>query len=79
MNKPFYPSFLHQYNIENPSVIHFCSALTAGMTSSIAVNPIWVVKTRLMVQTGKEGQQVYYRGTFDAFKNVSTRRIESVL
>lgn len=68
--KRFYPSFLHQYNIENPSIIHFCSALTAGMTSSIAVNPIWVVKTRLMVQTGKEGQQVYYRGTFDAFKKM---------
>ncbi|RCK66933.1 Mitochondrial nicotinamide adenine dinucleotide transporter 1 [Candida viswanathii] len=69
--KRFYPGFLHKYNIENPSVIHFCSALTAGMTSSIAVNPIWVVKTRLMVQNGMEKKnEVYYKGTIDAFKEM---------
>lgn len=28
---------------------HILSAMTAGATSAIATNPIWVVKTRLMV------------------------------
>ncbi|EMG49369.1 YIA6 Mitochondrial nicotinamide adenine dinucleotide transporter 1 [Candida maltosa Xu316] len=68
--KRFYPKFLHQYNIESPFFVHFCSALTAGMTSSIAVNPIWVVKTRLMVQTGNESKGTHYKGTLDAFKQM---------
>ena len=69
--KRFYPGFLKNYNIENPSIIHFCSALSAGMTSSIAVNPIWVVKTRLMVQNGQEKKnEVYYKGTIDAIKKM---------
>lgn len=69
--KRFYPSFLKKYNIENPSVIHFFSALTAGMTSSIAVNPVWVVKTRLMVQNGQEKKnEIYYKGTIDAFRKM---------
>ncbi|CUM48585.1 unnamed protein product [Debaryomyces fabryi] len=51
--KLFYPDFLKShFNLEIHALNHFCSALTAGMTSSIAVNPIWVVKTRLMIQTG---------------------------
>ncbi|QEO23426.1 hypothetical_protein [Candidozyma auris] len=47
---------------------HFAASLTAGSTSSIAVNPIWVVKTRLMLQTGSE--KVYYKGTLDAFRTM---------
>lgn len=53
--KNFYPKFLYEkFNLNVDMLSHFCSALTAGMASSIAVNPIWVVKTRLMIQTGKD-------------------------
>ncbi|CAI5759046.1 unnamed protein product [Candida verbasci] len=68
-SKRFYPNFLKsEFNIINPSVIHFFSALTAGMASSIAVNPIWVVKTRLMVQNKQQKHK--YSGTIDAFKKM---------
>lgn len=53
--KGFYPTFLrNNVGIDSEAIAHCCSALTAGMTSSIAVNPIWVVKTRLMIQTGSK-------------------------
>ncbi|KAG5419218.1 hypothetical protein I9W82_002985 [Candida metapsilosis] len=71
--KKFYPQFIHRHwNINSPELNHFCSAVTAGMTSSIAVNPIWVVKTRLMIQsnTKKSPNDVVYRGTIDAFRTM---------
>lgn len=52
--KKFYPHFNRShFGMQMDLFNHFCAALTAGMTSSVAVNPIWVVKTRLMIQTGK--------------------------
>lgn len=71
--KDFYPAFLSNYGIHTPGVHHFVSAVTAGMASSIAVNPVWVVKTRLMIQRGhhnKRPNQIYYHGTIDAFKKM---------
>ncbi|CAK9439499.1 uncharacterized protein LODBEIA_P35990 [Lodderomyces beijingensis] len=72
--KHFYPSFLSRHwDIDSPGLNHFFAAITAGMTSSIAVNPIWVVKTRLMVQTNKPSSSpddVKYKGTMDAFKKM---------
>lgn len=81
--KRFYPNFLHEkLGLNFNSLDHFCSALTAGMASSIAVNPIWVVKTRLMIQTGQNStiydksnnslkpDRTYYKGTIDAFKTM---------
>lgn len=78
--KLFYPQFLHNnFGIDAVALNHCVLAMTAGMASSIAVNPIWVVKTRLMIQTGKNktffdvpGQvsRTYYKGTFDAFKTM---------
>ncbi|CUM67740.1 uncharacterized protein PRCAT00005445001 [Priceomyces carsonii] len=82
--KAFYPQFLDQhFGIRAYSAIHFCSAITAGMVSSIAINPIWVVKTRLMIQTGKgktiydkqnallgSAKRTYYKGTLDAFRKM---------
>lgn len=77
--KRFYPGFIdHHFGIHANSINHFCSAVTAGMASSIAVNPIWVVKTRLMIQTGKKdlatakamGHRTYYNGTLDAFRTM---------
>lgn len=74
--KRFYPEFFdHKIGMHPNSINHFFSAVTAGMASSIAVNPIWVVKTRLMIQTGKQhstpgGNNTYYNGTLDAFKKM---------
>lgn len=77
--KVFYPKFLkeHLSIADSAAVSHFLSALTAGSASSVLVNPIWVVKTRLMIQTGKEssiygdGKKVtHYKGTLDAFKTM---------
>ena len=74
--KVFYPKFIREHfaDTESATVSHFLSALTAGSASSVLVNPIWVVKTRLMIQTGKEsniygdGKRVtHYKGTTDAF------------
>jgi solute carrier family 25 folate transporter 32 len=74
--KVFYPQFIREHfaDRESATVSHFLSALTAGSASSVLVNPIWVVKTRLMIQTGKEsniygdGKRVtHYKGTSDAF------------
>lgn len=67
--KHFYPGYFQRHlgwNID--SLNHFAASVTAGAASSIAVNPIWVVKTRLMIQTGKE--DVYYKGTLDAFRKM---------
>lgn len=78
--KGFYAKLTHRFHIESNFLDHFCSAVTAGMSSSIAVNPIWVVKTRLMVQTRKDParsaldpstfKRTYYNGTFDAFRKM---------
>jgi solute carrier family 25 folate transporter 32 len=64
--KLFYPTL-----VSSTTLSHVLSALTAGMASSIAVNPIWVVKTRLMIQTGKKvGEHTYYKGTINAFRTM---------
>lgn len=75
--KKVYPRLFNDYFDYSSSTNHFVSAVTAGMASSIAVNPIWVVKTRLMIQTGKadKGDQfgnkrTYYKGTWDAFRTM---------
>ncbi|KAI5948734.1 hypothetical protein KGF57_005345 [Candida theae] len=71
--KKFYPHFIQRHwDIDSPTLNHFCSAITAGMTSSIAVNPIWVVKTRLMIQsnTRTSPTDVVYKGTIDAFRTM---------
>ncbi len=35
---------------ENPWTLHILSAMTAGATSTICTNPLWVIKTRFMVR-----------------------------
>jgi hypothetical protein len=35
---------------EHPSALHTLSAMTAGATSTICTNPLWVIKTRFMVR-----------------------------
>ncbi|WPK27677.1 hypothetical protein PUMCH_005074 [Australozyma saopauloensis] len=67
--KGFYPRFFSETFGSNIVFMdHFAASITAGACCSILVNPIWVVKTRLMVQTGKE--KVLYKGTVDAFKKM---------
>lgn len=72
--KMFYPGFMRRhFGLELDSVNHFCAALTAGLVSLIAVNPVWVVKTRLMIQTStaRPGAAApYYTGTLNAFKRM---------
>ncbi|CCH40914.1 putative mitochondrial carrier [Wickerhamomyces ciferrii] len=57
--KIFYPNFFdkhyginHKDNEFHEFLIHSLSAFTAGSVSTSITNPIWVVKTRLMLQTG---------------------------
>ncbi|KAF3760666.1 mitochondrial carrier [Cryphonectria parasitica EP155] len=44
-------TWLGQYH-HNTFVINFWSSIIAGASSTIVTNPIWVIKTRLMSQTG---------------------------
>jgi solute carrier family 25 folate transporter 32 len=73
--KKWYPRVLHKYGkVESDFVTHSMSAFTAGGVSTVLTNPIWVVKTRLMLQTG-DGKSIYkndtyYKGTFDAFRKM---------
>lgn len=67
--KRFYPGFFDRSMGLNVDWLnHFAASMTAGASSSILVNPVWVVKTRLMIQTGHE--KVYYKGTIDAFRKM---------
>lgn len=50
---------------------HILAAMTAGATSTIATNPLWVIKTRFMTQRITEGTKTErYRHTFDAFRRI---------
>ncbi|TCD65486.1 hypothetical protein EIP91_002570 [Steccherinum ochraceum] len=48
---------------EHPWTLHILSAMTAGATSTLCTNPLWVIKTRFMTQSRDE---VRYRHTLDA-------------
>lgn len=48
---------------ENPWTLHILSAMTAGATSTLCTNPLWVIKTRFMTQSRNE---VRYKHTLDA-------------
>ncbi|VVT53925.1 uncharacterized protein SAPINGB_P003819 [Magnusiomyces paraingens] len=47
-----------------PFFAHMVSALSAGSSSTLVTNPIWVVKTRLMTQSKGHNK---YKGTIDTF------------
>ncbi|KAN0063356.1 hypothetical protein ACQY0O_004522 [Thecaphora frezii] len=55
---------------------HILSAMTAGAASTICTSPLWVVKTRFMLQSGRRsgggggGQSGRYRHTGDAFVQI---------
>ncbi|KAF9474038.1 mitochondrial NAD transporter [Pholiota conissans] len=48
---------------EHPWSLHILSAMSAGATSTICTNPLWVIKTRFMTQQKGE---IRYRHTLDA-------------
>ncbi|EKM49526.1 uncharacterized protein PHACADRAFT_214085 [Phanerochaete carnosa HHB-10118-sp] len=50
-------------NREHPWTLHLFSAMTAGATSTLCTNPLWVIKTRFMTQSREE---VRYKHTLDA-------------
>lgn len=73
--KLFYPGFnKSKLNIDSDFINHSMSAFTAGSVSTILTNPIWVVKTRLMLQTGHNARSTpdkfIYKNTFDAFHKI---------
>ncbi|KAK3365680.1 mitochondrial carrier domain-containing protein [Lasiosphaeria ovina] len=47
--------WLGQYQ-QNSFVVNFWSSIIAGASSTIATNPIWVIKTRLMSQSGRHSR-----------------------
>ncbi|PWN93177.1 mitochondrial carrier [Acaromyces ingoldii] len=49
---------------------HIVSAMTAGAASTCCTSPLWVVKTRFMLQSGKNPATRPYRHTGDAFVQI---------
>lgn len=82
--KQFYPQFNKKnFNLDNEFLNNSMSAFTAGSVSTTLTNPIWVVKTRLMLQTGDGSwslvsqqsnperlNKFYYKNTIDAFRKM---------
>ncbi|SJM86349.1 related to Mitochondrial nicotinamide adenine dinucleotide transporter 1 [Zygosaccharomyces bailii] len=64
--KDFYPKLLPGWDFLG----HSCSAISAGAVSTICTNPIWVLKTRLMLQTHVSAHPTHYKGTWDAFNKI---------
>lgn len=55
---------------EEDFVNHIMSAMTAGMISTTCTSPLWVVKTRFMLQSVKDPSTRPYRHTGDAFVQI---------
>lgn len=55
-------------NGQEAAWIHLLAAATAGLATSTATNPIWMVKTRL--QLDKAGKTSLYKNSWDCLKNI---------
>lgn len=64
--KNYYPNIISNNNFLNNSL----AAISAGTVSTLITNPIWVVKTRLMLQTHIVETRTNYNGTLDAFHKI---------
>ena len=60
---------------ENKTMAQAAASVTAGACSTVATNPIWVIKTRLMSQVGSAASKDsrtpwHYKNTLDAFRQM---------
>lgn len=70
--KKFFSSeFPHAQN--HPFAVHIASAMVAGATSTTTTSPMWVVKTRSMLQNSSVPEELRYRNMFDAFVKIYKR------
>lgn len=53
-----YAEFKHHINLSSPTANYFTSSTSAGITTSLLTNPIWVLKTRIL-GTMKNEQGAY--------------------
>ncbi|KXS11659.1 mitochondrial carrier [Gonapodya prolifera JEL478] len=60
-------AWLAELNGREESWVHMVSAAVAGATSATVTSPIWLVKTRMQLQSGGERQ---YRNSFHCFQSV---------
>lgn len=78
--------------LPNSAIVHMVSAGTAGFVAASAVNPIWLVKTRLQLYQGKcsilsmirrvykrEGIKGFYKGVTASYAGVSETMIQFVI
>ncbi|KAJ1357937.1 hypothetical protein KIN20_016212 [Parelaphostrongylus tenuis] len=78
--------------VPNSAIIHMISAGSAGFVAASAVNPIWLVKTRLQLYHGKstilqmirrvyarEGIKGFYKGVTASYVGVSETVIQFVI
>lgn len=67
-------SLANRLDTDNPHVINFWSSIVAGASSTIATNPIWVIKTRLMSQSNPLSQRNNHSTHFPKPGNTPTAR-----
>lgn len=78
--------------VPNSAMVHMLSAGFAGFVTSTAINPIWLVKTRLQLHHGpltirqcitriytREGIKGFYRGVTASYMGISETIIQFVL
>ncbi|KAI8805641.1 mitochondrial carrier domain-containing protein [Cladochytrium replicatum] len=60
---------------ENDTLVHVFSAMMAGAASSAGTNPIWIVRTRIMLQPKHPTADTpyYYRSTWDGLRTIVRR------
>lgn len=57
----------------HPFTVHIASAMVAGATSTTVTSPMWVIKTRCMLQNSSLPEDLRYRNIIDAFVKIYTR------
>ncbi|CBQ71692.1 related to YIA6-Pvruvate transporter of the mitochondrial inner membrane [Sporisorium reilianum SRZ2] len=60
----------HKLTASDDFVNHIVAAMTAGAASTVCTSPLWVVKTRFMLQSVKDTAVKPYRHTGDAFVQI---------
>ncbi|ORY74591.1 mitochondrial carrier domain-containing protein, partial [Protomyces lactucae-debilis] len=58
------------YDGKENSMVHLSAAAIAGIITSTATNPIWLVKTRLQLDKAHDVTQRQYSNSFDCLKKV---------